>query len=73
MYRSFSKLLQETQAAAAKRLGALENTLAEDYPVTEPMNELLQEFPSLPRFGAEETSAGQTSQEPLTLREHLIW
>ncbi len=42
MNRSLSKLLHETQAAAAKKLGVLENTFLEDYPTVDGLTEHLQ-------------------------------
>ncbi len=67
MYRSLSKLLQETQATAAKKLGVLENTIADDYSSHPGLTEYLEDMQSSQSFGTEKGSVAHQSSELLTV------
>ena len=72
MYHSLSKLLHETQAAAAKKLGILENTLAEDCSGQDVFMEHCPDNASPQPFEAGQESAPFESNGMLVNQEHQI-
>lgn len=73
MYRSLSKLLQETQASAAKKLGALENAIQDEFAEQATQAEQAQADSSTQPFGSEGSSTAQASGASFQLQDFKIW
>lgn len=73
MYLSLSKLLQEQQATAAKKLGVLENAIEENFQDPDDLADFPPHDPSHQPDGVHEADADARSDEWMTLREHKIW
>lgn len=73
MYRSFSRLLQEAQANAAKKLGFLENALPEEFENPEGMAGHQQDTERPQEYSMAASVKPEPQAELPTLREHLIW
>jgi hypothetical protein len=73
MYRSLSKLLQETQANAAKKLGALENAIDDEYTEQDGLAIHTEENRLSQSFNHERTNSSHPSNEGFTLQEFQIW
>jgi tetrahydromethanopterin S-methyltransferase subunit C len=73
MHRSLSKLLQEMQASAAKKLGVLENAINDEYTEQESLTEQAEDkWPTL-SFTNNQMNLLHPSSERLTLQEFQIW
>ena len=73
MYRSLSKLLQETQASAAKKLGALENAIQDEFAEPAAPAEQAQDGASPQSFGNEGLNSTQAPGESFQLQDFKIW
>jgi len=73
MYHSLSKLMHETQASAAKKLGALENAINDDNTVQDILLEQEEEKSPSQSYGNEGRNKQHPSSERFTLQEFQIW
>jgi hypothetical protein len=73
MYRSLSKLLQETQASAAKKLGVLENAIQDEFAELTTQAEQAQADSCDQPFGSEGSSTTQAPGESFQFQDFKIW
>ncbi len=73
MYHSLSKLLHETQATAAIKLGILENAMEEYFPDPEGMTDYAQNALLSPSETSMIFNQSQASDDIFSPQEHPIW